>query len=166
MSNDREARDLRPYMLNAPTFDFPPATAAPPAAAAANNRPPGRGGMLRAIQGLRGPHSAQPQRISHPSMADADLRAVRVHRRRTRDHQRRMAANGVTAAWSAVGRPRHAAPPDAGNAEDDPELPSPLFQPLNSNPPSNRRQRRWVDNWTPDLLHSGIPDLCVIDPPC
>jgi hypothetical protein len=67
-----------------------------------------------------------------------------------------MGANGVTAAWSAVGRSRHAGPPDAGNAEDDPELPSPLFQSLNPSPPSNRRQRRWVDNWTPDLLHSGV----------
>ena len=126
------------------------------------HRPPGRRGHRYApIDLMRGPHSTQPLRGSLSASAEADLRALRLQRRRNREHQRRVGANGgVTAAWNAVGRGRRATTLDAGLAEDDPELPSPLFQPLNPNPPSNRRQRRWVDNWTPDLLHSGVPGRC------
>jgi hypothetical protein len=163
MSNDREARDLRPYMLNAPTFDFPPAAATPPAPATANTPRPSVRGTVRTVDLMRGPHSTQPQRGGLSASAEADLRALRLQRRRNREHQRRIGANGgVTAAWNAVGRGRRAATLDGGLAEDDPEMLSPLFQPPNVNPPSNRRQRRWGDNWdpAPNLRNSGMPDRC------
>ena len=137
MSNDREARDLRPYMLNAPTFDFPPAAATPPAPATANTPRPSVRGTVRTVDLMRGPHSTQPLRGSLSASAEADLRALRLQRRRNREHQRRIGANGgVTAAWNAVGRGRRAATLDGGLAEDDPEMLSPLFQPPNVNPPS------------------------------
>jgi hypothetical protein len=170
MSNDREARDLRPYMLNAPTFDFPPAAATPPAPTTANApRPSGVRGTVRTIDLMRGPHSTQPARASLGASAEADLRALRLQRRRNREHQRRMGAanGGVTAAWNAVGRGRRTPALDAGLVDDDPELLSPLFQPPSGNTlPTSRHSRRWGDSWESmaNARNSGTPDQCLISP--
>jgi hypothetical protein len=118
--------------------------------------------MLRTVDLMRGPHSTQPPRGSLPASTEADLRALRLQRRRNREHQRRLGANGgVTAAWNAVGRGRRAPALDAGPADDEPEVLSPLFQPSIVNAPSNRRPRRWGDRWepTPNLHNSGMPGL-------